>query len=93
MKNYFLTSYKKRLESIPAPGGNGCHSAILGVANYGVMAGLTPEQIYSDIRRAIPHGRRNVPDREIQSAILKAFSDQKKTIRLPNGEFHNRYTP
>lgn len=90
-QNYLLKC-KKLLTEIPPPGGNGCHPALLGIANYGVMARLTPEQIYLLIRSSIPPGRRKVTDREIYAAIDKAFSDQKKPIILSNGKIYNRYT-
>ncbi len=90
---YFLDKYNKGLSEIPAPGGNGCHNALLGVANYGAMAGLSPEQIHSDLCRSIPAGRRKVTDREIQAAIDRAFSDHRQSIILPNGKSYRRYTP
>ncbi len=91
--NYFQLKFMKQLPELPAPGGNGCHAAILGVANLGVLAGLTPEQIYMAIRQAIPAGGRKVPDREIWEAIAKAFADHRPTVTLPNGESYRRYTP
>lgn len=72
-----LDRYSKALESIPAPGGAGCHPALLSVANLGTLAGLDPEQIYSDLRRAIPTGGRRVPDREIRTTIQKALRDHQ----------------
>ncbi len=63
--------YRNTLATIPAPG-MGCHAALLGAANTGIMAGLTDEQIFGDIRAAIPAGARHVPDREIIDAITKA---------------------
>jgi hypothetical protein len=68
--------YQKRLRSIPAPG-SGCHVSLLGVANLGIMAGKTHEHIFSDIRQAIPHGRRKVSNREIQDAIQRASRDHQ----------------
>jgi hypothetical protein len=64
--------YESALKAIPAPGGAGCHTAILGAANLGIMAGLSEIQILADIRASIPRGGRNVPDREISAAIDKA---------------------
>ena len=75
-----LIKYKKRRAEIPAPGGNGCHSAIMGVANLGVMAGLPPEEIFEDIRHSIPPGTRRVSDREIQDAIRRAISDHGGSV-------------
>jgi len=76
------SKYKKSLRSIPAPG-TGCHPSLLSVANLGVIAGVEPEQIFNDIRRAIPHGGRFVPDREIDDTIKKAKSDYRGGIFTP----------
>jgi hypothetical protein len=70
-----LRKYQSRLESIPAPGGNGCHTDIMGIANLGVIVGLSAERIFLDIRDHIPHGQRFVHDREIWEAINKALAD------------------
>lgn len=67
-------NYVQALQNIPSPGA-GCHTALLGVANLGILAGLTPERIFADIRAAIPTGRRRVPDREIPDAIDKAAAE------------------
>ena len=67
--------YTKRLQSIPAPGGGGCHTAILGVANLGILSGLNAETIFQDIRCSIPSGSRKVTDKEITDAINKALAD------------------
>jgi len=69
---------KKFLEyRIPSPG-EGCHPALLGKANLGVLAGLTPDQVADYIRQSIPNGKRHIPDREIQVAVDKAFADAGK---------------
>jgi hypothetical protein len=68
--------YQVALNNIPAPGG-GCHGALLGVANYGVMAGLEQQQIAADIRKHIPAGARMIPDQEIWDAVDKAWNDLK----------------
>jgi hypothetical protein len=57
---------------MPAPG-QGRHTSLLAIANLGIMAGATPEQIHSDIRQAV--NGNPLPDNEIRSAILKAASD------------------
>jgi len=62
---------------IPAPG-NGCHTAILGKANLGAAAGLSPERVFEDIRKSLPAGSRRVPDREIEVTVKKAYSDVGK---------------
>jgi hypothetical protein len=63
--------YQEALNRIPAPGA-GCHAALLGAANMGVIAGLSDGQIFGDIRASIPAGDRRVSDREITDAISKA---------------------
>ena len=66
--------YEASLRTIPPPG-TGCHAALLGVANLGVMAGINEHTLLADIRAAIPLGRRRVPDSEIMDAIHKAQAD------------------
>lgn len=73
--NTLINKYQDALHSIPAPGGGGCHTALLGTANLGIMAGLTDQQIFADLRNAIPSGGRRVPDREIMEAINRARMD------------------
>lgn len=55
----------------PVQPGNGCHSWIMSAANLGVMAGLTPPEIFFGIRRALHPSR---PDSEIDDAIKEALS-------------------
>jgi len=78
------THYNEALRNIPPPGA-GCHPALLGVANLGVLANIPGHQVHADIRAAIPPGRRRVPDREIRDTITKAFSENTKdsTYRAP----------
>jgi hypothetical protein len=71
-KQTMIEKYEAKLKAIPAPGGAGCHVALLGVADSGVMAGVNENQIFKDIQANIPNGGRKVPDREIQSAIKTA---------------------
>lgn len=73
-----LTRYQKKLGMIPPPG-CGCHPALLGVANLGIMAGLPEQKVFEDIRAAIPPGERRLPDREISDAVKKAVYDKDKT--------------
>ena len=69
--------YREALNNIPAPGtGGGCHPSLLSVANYGVKIGVDMNQLFEDIRRSIPHGRRLVTDREITDTIKKASSER-----------------
>lgn len=67
--------YREALHNIPAPGGGGCHAALLGVASLGIMAGYDDSAILADIRAAIPPGRRRVSDTEIRDAIQRAHVD------------------
>ncbi len=66
--------YQEALREIPAPG-YGCHPFLLSVANRGVSAKIRPEEIFEDIRLAIPCGSRKISDREITNAINKALAD------------------
>ncbi len=66
------------LEALPKPG-EGCHPELLGVANYGVMAGLPVKQIFLAIRAAIKPGARNISDAEIFEAVEKAVRECKNT--------------
>ena len=78
--------YNHNLANPRAPG-TGCHPWILSTANLGILAGLTGNKIFEDIRSAIPPGRRKVRDREIQEAIDKAMRD------LNGGSFAPRPRP
>lgn len=84
-----LARYQNALRSIPSPGG-GCHPAMLGCANRGVLAGLTAERIFSDLRRSIPRGSRKVADKEIREAIKKAQGACRPLIRLHDGRICRR---
>lgn len=64
--------YHEALKSMVPPG-CGCHTYLLTVANYGIMAGLSAETIFQDIRRSIPQGSRRIPDKEIHDALSKAI--------------------
>jgi hypothetical protein len=77
-----ISRYEAALRKIPAPGG-GCHPALLGCANLGVKAGLSPEQIFADIRAAIPEGKRRIYDREITDTVDKALSDHNGKTFTP----------
>jgi len=74
--------YYDALKSIPAPG-CGCHPALLGTSNLGVLAGLPADAIFQDIRKAIPSGHRRITDREITDAINKALSDHTGGSFIP----------
>jgi len=79
-----IEKYETALRTIPAPG-TGCHGALLGVANLGIMAGVRERDLLADIRAAIPTKGRTVPDSEIMDAIRKAQSDI-----VPAGEYTRR---
>lgn len=79
-----LERYRAKLALLPASGGGGCHPALLGVASLGVMAGVPADDIFRDLRERV-HGDRVVPDREIQEAIEKAFSEHASGAR-PAGQ-------
>ncbi len=69
-----LDKYLNNLSSPVAPG-TGCHSWMMSTANLGVFAGKQVSDIFSDIRRSIPSGKRRVSDKEIQEAVEKAARD------------------
>jgi hypothetical protein len=64
--------YHDRLRDMPAPG-QGRHPALLGIANLGVMAGKTQEDVHEDLRRVTAAAP--MPDNEIRAAVLKAAAD------------------
>ncbi|MCX7009227.1 MAG: hypothetical protein NTY53_18615 [Kiritimatiellaeota bacterium] len=78
------TCYADALRDLPESGGGGCHVALLSVANLGALAGLSPEQVFQDLRAHV-HGKRHVGDREIWDAIHKAFKSAKRggTYTMP----------
>ena len=74
-------TYADALRSIPAPGGKpgqgaGCHPALLGAANLGVHEGVPSEQIFADLRTAIPEGNRHVSDYEIRQTVERAVRER-----------------
>lgn len=82
--------YLDALRTLPPSGGGGCHGALLGVANYGVLAGRDDAEILHHIRMHLT-GTRRVPDSEIMDAIDRARRDAnpgqwKRT-------FHAKQTP
>lgn len=78
-----LRKYRARLVSIPAPGGNGCHPALLAIANLGFIAGLSADKIFLDIWDHIPPGQRRVSDSEIWDAINRALADHGNSTFTP----------
>ncbi len=71
MSDTMLQRFNDALRNLPPPG-TGCHAALLGAANYGVMAGLSDADILAALRAAIKPGKRLVQDKEISEAIAKA---------------------
>jgi hypothetical protein len=69
-----LDRYQESLRKRTAPG-EGCHGWLLATANYGAVAGLTGDQMFTDLRNAIPQGTRRISDREVNDTIQKALSD------------------
>lgn len=70
--------YRDELNRLPASGGGGCHVGLLRVANYGRIAGVSPDQLARDLSSHI-HGTRPVPAKEIEDAIKKAYSTSTVT--------------
>ena len=90
ISKHFLEKFETGLTEIPSPGG-GLHPALLGIANYGAMAGLTPGQIFVKLRQAIKPGKRHVPDQEIWAAIKRAAADYKDKLSSPSGASYHQY--
>jgi hypothetical protein len=70
----YVEKYIHALSALPPSGGGGCHTALLGVATRGILAGLTDERIFTDLRRHV-RGERPVTGREISDAITRARRD------------------
>lgn len=79
-KNPLTERYHQKLLNLPPSGGGGCHTALLGTANLGVMAGLSDEEIFNDLREHVDDSMRPVPDQEIQDAIYKARIDYDERL-------------
>lgn len=68
--------YRERLSSLPKPGYGLCfHTKSLGVADLGVTAGLSPEQIVADLHQAAQGGKRREPDSQIINTVRRALAD------------------
>lgn len=67
--------YHDELRNIPASGGGGCHVALLRVANFGRLAGVSADQIAQDLAAHV-HGTRRVTASEITKTVNKAFNSQ-----------------
>ena len=68
--------YQEALNGIPAPGmEQNCHTSLLGVATLGIRAGHGQDELFEDIKAAIPLGKRTVSDQEIRNAIKRAMQD------------------
>jgi hypothetical protein len=77
-----IDRYNENLSNPQAPG-TGCHNYLMSTANLGVMAGIDPQQIQTDIRRVIPAGTRAIRDKEINAAINKAMMDHSRGTFTP----------
>lgn len=64
-----LSKYEDKIDNPVAPG-CGCHSWQMTVCNLGVMAGKSPAEIFSDIRRVVHPSRL---DKEINETIKEAL--------------------
>jgi hypothetical protein len=73
--NLRIERYEDALRNLPASGGGGCHAAMLRVANLGVRAGLSADQIAADIAANV-HGSRKITAKEISEAVSKAFNSK-----------------
>ena len=69
------SQYIEKLKAMPHSGGGGLHTALLGMANLGALAGLPREQVFADLRANV-QGTRRVSDAEIRQAINKAFDER-----------------
>ncbi len=94
--SYSIDRYTSRLALLPAPGrGSGFHSGLAGVAAVGRNCSISPQQIFSDLRRIANAGTRSVPDGEITSAIKFAFNCDASWIpptRIPRAAFDGQST-
>jgi len=80
--SFFNERYHGALNSIPRPG-TGCHTSLLTVANYGILASVQPPEILHNIRTHIPQGTRRISDKEILDAINKALADHNRGTFIP----------
>lgn len=74
-EQYHERRYYERLLTINPPGSGLCHRDIMSLANHGILAGISAQRVFDDIRRAIPHGSRPVTNREITDTIDTALRD------------------
>jgi len=92
------TRYRQALAELPPPG-SGCHPALLSVANYGILEGVSINEIAADLQQAVDgKGTRVVSNHEIIDAIKKASSDiqadkpilfpKRKTPAIKQSAFH-----
>ena len=77
-----INDYEDALEDLPATG-QGCHTGLLSVANYAVMAGIKEEDFMTEIREYIDESSRKVPDKEILGAYETAARDLHPASELP----------
>lgn len=75
--NSLETKYQQAIEALPVPGhGSKYHSEIMRPANYAAMAGIDSDIVFYDLRKIADGGSRKVSDREIRTAIDKAYRNQ-----------------
>lgn len=86
-------TFEDSLRNLPAPGGNGYHTAIMGAANLGAMQGLTADDIFAAIKSNTPAGSRHVPDNEIWKTVNKAIREFDPSRRVPDAVFRPRSKP
>lgn len=75
LTNPLYERFEEALRALPPPGGNGCHPALLGAANYGAMAGLDEDEMVTRLAANIPKGTRPVTGSELRDAARKALQD------------------
>lgn len=77
------TKYEEALRNLPPPG-QGCHTALMGVATLGAMCGYDEQRITLDIKANLKPGNRKVPPDEIAKTVRKALS-QTAPVQQPDG--------
>lgn len=90
----FHQKFETALASMPAPGGGGCHAALLGAANLAALAEIPEGNAVLRIHAAIPPGSRCVSLREVKDTARKAYQERQNapqgvnTSRSMDGAAH-----
>lgn len=96
IKDHDHHRYRIKLAALPAPGcGQGFHAGLASVVAVGRNCGISPDEIYGDLRRLANSGSRSVPDGEITAAIKFVFSHSTPwtlSPRIPRPVFNGRST-